>query len=430
MYFRSEYPNFHLLICGDFNLPNIDWLNNNLSADFAVRENTAIHIVTSANSLNYYVNYCNLYQLNTVYNVIGSSLDLIFYTADYLFVTPSHDSLVENFDIYHPPLDFSYPIHLSKQTCTHYYKKDFYNADYIAINTYLNSINWNDLLSDDDVNIYDNDNFPPWINSYIKRKIILKKIVHANYKRSNTERDRLSFVKLRDECKKLCRDAQKRYRDEVESTLNRNPKYFWKYVRNLKDTNSLPNALHLNNVQASNPDDISQLFSDHFRSVYSPPLQPNQLPDLPDLPSIGLNHIDIDTSEIIDCLLQLDSSGGSGPDQIPYHFLTSCTFSIVKPLYKIFLNSLSSGVFPDLWKIGRVKPIHKSNDKTDITNYRPISILNALGKVFEKIVTTKLASALQPVLTEHQHGFVPNKSTVTNLAIISHYILQTVEKRN
>ena len=56
--------------------------------------------------------------------------------------------------------------------------------------------------------------------------------------------------------------------------------------------------------------------------------------------------------------------------------------------------------------------------------------MNSLAKVFEKIVTRKLTVALKPILTEHQHGFMSKKSTVTNLAIISHYILQAVERRH
>ena len=52
----------------------------------------------------------------------------------------------------------------------------------------------------------------------------------------------------------------------------------------------------------------------------------------------------------------------------------------------IFDNILETGVFPDQWKEGNVTPVHKKNDRQLISNYRPISLLPILAKIFEKIV--------------------------------------------
>ena len=177
-------------------------------------------------------------------------------------------------------------------------------------------------------------------------KLLWKKTAHANYKKSGFEFDRLSFVNLLVKCKRLSKDAHERYLHKVESSLNRNPKYFWKYVRNLKTSNHLLTTVHLNNTEATNPLDSVNLFSEHFRSVYTPPLNPNELPDLRTLPTIALNHIEISISEIIDCLLHFNLNSGSGPDLIPNYFLTACTFSLAWLLHTIFSKSLNTGVFP------------------------------------------------------------------------------------
>ena len=66
---------------------------------------------------------------------------------------------------------------------------------------------------------------------------------------------------------------------------------------------------------------------------------------------------------------------------------------VVAPfLVEIFNSSLRNGIFPDELKIARITPIHKFGDKKICGNYRPISILSIVAKVFEKLVCMQLNS--------------------------------------
>ena len=93
----------------------------------------------------------------------------------------------------------------------------------------------------------------------------------------------------------------------------------------------------------------------------------------------------------------------------------------------IFNKSLSSGTFPSIWKKSKVVPIYKNGNKNDVANYRPISILSAIPKFFEHLVVPFLSSAFDSHFAPEQHGFVDNKSTVSNLATISHYISSVMD---
>ena len=53
-------------------------------------------------------------------------------------------------------------------------------------------------------------------------------------------------------------------------------------------------------------------------------------------------------------------------------------------------KSISDGIVPDLWKVARVTPLHKSDDKLQVENYRPISVLPVLSKVVERVVHSQL----------------------------------------
>ena len=87
--------------------------------------------------------------------------------------------------------------------------------------------------------------------------------------------------------------------------------------------------------------------------------------------------------------------------------------NIAQPLVTIINTSLSTGVFPESLKIAKVIPAFKADDPTLFSNYRPISILPALSKLFEKAMYNRLINFLNlhNILYSKQFGFRNNHST-------------------
>ena len=83
-----------------------------------------------------------------------------------------------------------------------------------------------------------------------------------------------------------------------------------------------------------------------------------------------------------------------------------------------------------LWKQANVTPIHKKNDPSDITNYRPISLLSTVGKVLEKIVHKYVFNFLMDheVLTTLQSGFISGDSTVNQLVDIYNSFCKAIDE--
>lgn len=119
-----------------------------------------------------------------------------------------------------------------------------------------------------------------------------------------------------------------------------------------------------------------------------------------------------------------------GADGIPAFFLKNCAKSLCYPLYCIFNQSLSQGIFLSEWKISYLVPIHKSGPKNKIENYRGISKLSAIPKLFENLVKNKLEFITREHISDRQHGFVSGRSTITNLALFSNYVLNSFESKN
>ena len=86
-------------------------------------------------------------------------------------------------------------------------------------------------------------------------------------------------------------------------------------------------------------------------------------------------------------------------------------------LCDLFNKSLLSGIFPDDWKCARVAPLFKQGEASDLNNYRPISVISVIAKVFERIVCDQLYNFLsnEDIISTHQSGFRCLHLTVTAL---------------
>ena len=89
---------------------------------------------------------------------------------------------------------------------------------------------------------------------------------------------------------------------------------------------------------------------------------------------------------------------------------------------------MNQGIFPKYWKTSYIQPIFKKGNKHDVTNYRPISQIGSVAKIFDSIVASKLSEFLLSHIIQEQHGFVKDRSTITNLLLYSDYISKALEQ--
>ena len=120
-------------------------------------------------------------------------------------------------------------------------------------------------------------------------------------------------------------------------------------------------------------------------------------------------------SEISECLNGLDTSKACGPDGIPSRLLKECHQQIAPSLCDDFNHSLVSGRVASEWKSANVTPIHKKKQKEPAENSRPISLLPIISKVMERCVYNRLYQHVLHLISPHQHGFLRNRSCVTQL---------------
>lgn len=185
----------------------------------------------------------------------------------------------------------------------------------------------------------------------------------------------------------------------------------------------------MNGRVATEGTDICNLFGEFFQSNYT-----SNIVDFDDtmsadcrLPGVILSFFTITYTDICTSIQSLKLDGSKGPDGIPSVFMRNCCNNLLKPLHIIFNKCISFGFFPSKWKVSNIIPIHKSGPKSEVGNYRPISINNNFAKVFDHILAQVLKSHIKDHLIDEQHGFMTGRSTESNLFIFANFVNNSVE---
>ena len=124
---------------------------------------------------------------------------------------------------------------------------------------------------------------------------------------------------------------------------------------------------------------------------------------------------EVSSFEVFRCIQNLKNKNTSSFNDIPLSAWKKVAEYIAEPISYLINESFICGTFPDCLKTSKIIPIFKTGQKTDPTNYRPISILHNISKIFEKIFLNRLLSFLEKynILSANQHGFRKDYSTKT-----------------
>ena len=425
----------HIVIMGDFNYPEIDW-------ELQVSSASVNHP-----SHNFILNYKDwfLYQHVTQPTHFRAQqnaniLDLIM-TNEADMVDELH---------YGEPIGKSHHVVLD-WLCNCYGPesqsgviKYFYDrADFIAMKSSLKAYDWSELLRGKSVDdmwetikskiVATVDMFVPhrafksgssrrrkpmWLNDRALGRIKRKKESFQRYKATRDGMDYLEYVKARNAAKTEIRKAVRDYEKEVAKLAKRNPKAFYKYVNSkLKARSVSPQLTTKDGSHITNPKDKANMFNNFFSSVFTH----EDLTHIPSKPKLQvkevLDDINFTVADVLQLLHKLNVSKSPGPDNIHPRILKECAEELAIPLYTMFRTSLTAGQLPQAWKEASVSPIFKKGSRSDVSNYRPISLTSVCCKTMEKLIREALLKHMisNDFLTDCQHGFVQGRSCTTQM---------------
>ena len=139
----------------------------------------------------------------------------------------------------------------------------------------------------------------------------------------------------------------------------------------------------------------------------------------------NFSHVDI-----LKAIKQLKTNKSGGPDKLINEMFMHGKNILVPTLCNLFNKIFEIGKLPDDWTEGYVIPLHKKGDANEVENYRGITLLSTLGKLFTRVINNRLNEWAEnySLLIEAQAGFRIHMSTVDNIVVlhglISHILNQ------
>ncbi|KAL4100609.1 hypothetical protein QTP88_020651 [Uroleucon formosanum] len=173
------------------------------------------------------------------------------------------------------------------------------------------------------VHIFRRSTFPKWATLKLKNLIIDKKIAHKKLKQFGTMHYRHRFSLLRAQVKLESRLAYESYLSKINTSLQKDPRQFWSFINNRRNTSGIPNVMHYGDIITSDVD-IANLFALLFNSVYKSPLPPIHW----NSENIGIklftflpSRLTIDPDEVEENLSSLRTTKSRGHDGISAQLL-------------------------------------------------------------------------------------------------------------
>ena len=245
-----------------------------------------------------------------------------------------------------------------------------------------------------------------------------------------------NYVKILD---KLIKDAKTKHDKEIIQRNSDNPKQIWSIINskigNKNKTYSQVNEIiNENNVTIKDQTQIANIINDHYCNIGKKMSNKIVVPNNKkiELPNMNVNSIFIkptDVFEIKNIIENLKLRNG-GVDKINSKTLKVISNNISDTLAHIFNKCIEKSIWPDALKTAEVVPIFKSGKKCDIANYRPISLISNIAKIFEKIIHNRILNFIgkNKILSEKQFGFIKKKGTKDALSYITKKIYENLDK--
>ena len=241
------------------------------------------------------------------------------------------------------------------------------------------------------------------------------------YRESKTDENRVNMVRARSNYKTLIRKCRYEYDREKTKTFvnakNKNAKLYWNMLKKLSHVKPA-------NIPLST-------FEEYFKSV-NDPSDPFYTPD-DDVIHFNERYVNeefhimfdelnvaISEEELLKSIKQLKTNKSSGPDRLINEFFIHGKNVLLPIVLCLFNKIFENGSFPEGWSEGYIIPLHKKGSRFEAENYRGITLLSSLGKLFTRLINNRLTewSEKYYVLIEAQAGFRVNMSTVDDVFVL------------
>lgn len=266
-------------------------------------------------------------------------------------------------------------------------------------------------------------NYAFW-NENLKKLKNAVSLAQDKYHLSGKAQDKSTYVQLKKTYDLEVRKQKASHTAEKISNAENKNKEIWNTInaeRNYTGLKREPINLHINNTLIKDPQEVADHFNDYFINLGKQTDNPNSthstIDTQPETQSQNstpklLQFKQISKKQLEEIFKSMTPKNSAGKDGISNRIIKYCKDELMLPLLDIINSSIKQAIVPAEMKTAIVYPKFKKGEKTQMENYRPISILPTLSKYLEKAIHIQLIDYLEKhhLISENQHGFRKGKS--------------------
>ena len=266
----------------------------------------------------------------------------------------------------------------------------------------------------------------PWFSPACAAAIAHRNHFFRVYQCEQTAESKQRFRRSANECKRVIESAKLQYMEQTHERIASQKigsRDFWRIYNSVanKGKSSVPPLINGPEVLTSSSDK-AEFFAQQFSKNSTLDDTGHPLSAFESRTDVVLDTVHITSRMVASVIQSLDASKATGPDGIPVVVLQKCCPELSPILSKLFNKLLAESCYPPCWKVPDVIAAFKNcGDRSDPRNYRPISLLPIISKVFEAVLNNFIVRHMNSLnlFTDRQYGFRASRSTADVLTVIS-----------
>ena len=274
----------------------------------------------------------------------------------------------------------------------------------------------------------------PWFSAACAAAIVHRNHFFHTYERGKSD-SKVMFRQASNRCKRVLEAAKLAYANKTKESITSKKlgsRDFWRIANSVlnKDKSAILSLFNGPEVLSS-ASDKAKLFAENFSLNSNLDDLGVSLPVFPCRTNLKLHNIFITPKIVRKVVMNLDLSKASGRNCIPVVVLKNCEPELSYILAELFNKCLKESCFPDCWKVLSVVPVFKNvGEKSTAKNYRPVSLLSVVSKVFEKLLNNRIVDHLEKcgLFSDFQYGFRSSRSTADLLTVVSDRIARAFNR--
>ena len=412
----SINPSANVFVFGDFNVHHEDWLTYSSGTD---RPGELCYNFSISNDLTQMVNFPT--RIPDCDSHSPALLDL-FLSSDASICSTMVFPPLGNSDHVVVSVSIDFPTNSQQDAPFHRIAYDYSRADWDGLRDYLRDVPWEDIFKlgasaaasefcewiQVGIDVY----IPhrkyqvkslssPWFSAACAAAIVHRNHFFRLYQREKSSDSKVKFRQASNCCKRVLEAAKLAYANKTKESITSQKlgsRDFWRIANSVLNKGKSAITPLFNRPEVLSPASLNSNLDDSGVS----------LPVFPSRTNLKLHNISITPKMVRKVVMNLDLSKASGPNCIPVVVLKNCEPELSYILAELLNKCLKESCFPDCRKVSSVVPVFKNvGERSTAKNYRPVSLLSVVSKVFEKLVNNRIVDHLEKcgLFSDFQYGF-------------------------